>query len=87
MCLLAQVMKPQEAELVTEISKVPSRASLALLKRQFTLNCDTCQNLLNALCSVTMHGVGAEDRFYQRSPGARSDPTRRHVPEGGAGGE
>lgn len=38
LCLPVQVMKPQEAELVTEISKVLTRASLALLKRQFTLN-------------------------------------------------
>lgn len=34
-----------------------------------------------------MHGLRAEDGFYQRSPGAQSDPTRRHVPKGGAGGE
>ena len=34
-----------------------------------------------------MHGVGAEDGLHQRSAGAQSDPTWRHVPEGGAGGE
>lgn len=34
-----------------------------------------------------MHGLRAEDGFHQRSAGAQSDPTRRHVPEGGAGGE
>lgn len=40
-----------------------------------------------AVPSVTMHGLGAEDGVYQRSAGAQSDPTWRHVPEGGAGGE
>lgn len=40
-----------------------------------------------ALLSVTMHGLRAEDGVYQRSAGAQSDPTWRHVPEGGAGGE
>lgn len=34
-----------------------------------------------------MHGLGAEDGLFQRSAGAQSDPTWRHVPEGGAGGE
>lgn len=34
-----------------------------------------------------MHGLGAEDRFHQCPAGAQSDPTWRHVPEGGAGGE
>lgn len=34
-----------------------------------------------------MHGLGAEDRVYQRSAGAQSDPTWRHVSEGGTGGE
>lgn len=37
--------------------------------------------------SATMHGVGAEDGLHQRSAGAQSDPTWRHVPEGGDGGE
>lgn len=40
-----------------------------------------------AVPSVTMHGLGAEDGLHQRPAGAQSDPTRRHVPEGGAGGE
>lgn len=34
-----------------------------------------------------MHGVGAEDGLHQRPDGAQSDPTWRHVPQGGAGGE
>lgn len=37
--------------------------------------------------SATMHGLRAEDGLQQRSAGAQSDPTRRLVPEGGAGGE
>lgn len=40
-----------------------------------------------AVLSVTMHGLRAEDGVYQRSAGAQSDPTWRHIPEGGAGGE
>lgn len=44
-------------------------------------------NMTPALLSVTMHGLGAEDGVHQRSAGAQSDPTWRHVPEGGAGGE
>lgn len=34
-----------------------------------------------------MHGLRAEDGVYRRSAGAQSDPTWRHIPEGGAGGE
>lgn len=34
-----------------------------------------------------MHGLRAEDGVYQRAAGAQSDPTWRHIPEGGAGGE
>lgn len=36
---------------------------------------------------VTMHGLGAEVGVHQRSAGAQSDPTWRHIPERGAGGE
>lgn len=40
-----------------------------------------------AVPSVAMHGLRTEDGVRQRSAGAQSDPTWRHVPEGGAGGE
>ena len=36
---------------------------------------------------VTMHGLRAEDRVHERPAGAQPDPTWRHLPEGGAGGE
>ena len=42
---------------------------------------------MRAVLSVTMHGLRAEDGLHQRAAGAQSDPTWRHVPEGGAGGE
>lgn len=37
--------------------------------------------------SVTMHGLRAEDGVHERPAGAQPDPTWRHLPEGGAGGE
>lgn len=43
--------------------------------------------LFMTVTSVTMHGLRAEDWLHQRSAGAQSDPTWRHVPERGAGGE
>lgn len=46
-----------------------------------------CSPPENICALVTVHGLGAEDGVYQRSAGAQSDPTWRHLPERGAGGE
>lgn len=96
-------MKPQEAELVTEISKVfhtfpliSQPGSVKETVRTKLLEIQVQKSLLLCLIdciltlvvpSVTMHGVGAEDGLHQRSAGAQSDPTWRHVPAGGDGGE
>lgn len=76
---------------------VPYQLELQLKQLRLVLICKIISVICNifrlilyitpAVCSVTMHGLRAEDRLYQRSPGAQSDSTWRHVPKGGAGGE
>lgn len=101
LCLHTQVMKPQEAELVGEISKVLISQPGSVKERRLISDLilhflrfwiKSVFSALNsfmtpAALSATMHGLRAEDGLQQRSAGAQSDPTRRLVPEGGAGGE
>lgn len=88
-------MKPQEAELVGEISKVNKQPRPPALLRLLSLRWKFSWLILKVIVllltppplPVTLPGVGAEEGLHQCSSGAQSHPAWRHTPEGGAGGE